>query len=562
MRYFITSKTRTAAMLSIVLFSFCFKAVAQQVKEMSRPRLVVGIVVDQMRWDYLTRFYDRYGDGGFRRMMSEGYNCNRLSINYLPAVTAVGHTSVYTGSVPAFTGIVGNGILIDGKWGTSVSDETVKTVGADGKIGQCSPRKLLVTTMTDELRLATNFRAKTIGVALKDRAAILPAGHSATAAYWYDKRSQSFITSTYYMEQLPQWAKEFNGRHLPKKYSDIINKNRKDRDGFWDLLYSEDTYVQSTKNKHERYFDTIGGDIRQSPYGNTLTADMAIAAIDGENLGNNPQGVTDFLAVSFSSTDMIGHNVGPNAIWIEDVYLRLDQEIARLLSHLDKTVGKGEYVAFLTADHAGSHNIEFRLDNKLPAMAWPYYQVQKKSNEHLRNEFGFTGDVISSLNNNTVFYNNELIRQAAKAKNISFKQLKDDVITATCEYFESMKNVAYCVPFRNIPAYVPEPVRTMIVNGYNPKRCGDLQIVLEANTTEDFEDGYQKNWDGIHRGTQHSVWSPYDTHIPFVIMGKNVRHAWDDSNHTITDIAATVTALLNIQQPSGCVGEAIDVRTK
>lgn len=600
--------------VSILLVLASATAFAQEVKEMERPKLVVGIMVDQMRWDYLSRYYERYKDGGLRRLMSEGYNCNRLLINYIPTVTAVGHTSVYTGSVPAFTGIVANNFPVNGVWGTSVEDKSVKPVGTTTKAGKASPHNLLVTTMTDELRLATNFRSKTVGVALKDRAAILPAGHAANAAYWFDSKTLDFVTSSHYMDELPAWAKAFNDKNLPEKYLAELADKKKDKDGFWDLMYDRKTYVQSSPNLKERYFKNTATWIGNSPYGLILTTDMALAAIDGEKLGNNPAGVPDFLAVSYSSTDMVGHDLGPNAIWIEDMYLHLDQEIARILNHLDKKVGKGNYVVFLSADHAGSHNVEFRKDHNLPGGAWDYTPQLIKANKALKEEFGFTRDVITSMNACNIYFDNALIDSLAKARAngacakdnangacshagnggcnmagngatnggcntmgngaanggcnamgsgaangaCNAKALKKQVMEFTCEHFESQPEVAYCFDFRNIPTYVPEPVRSMAVNGYNPKRSGDLQIVLEANHTEDYDAGFPGH-NGITRGTNHVVWSPYDAHIPFIVMGKGVRHAWDNDTHHVVDIAATICALLNIQQPSGCIGNAINV---
>lgn len=526
--------------------------------ELERPRLVVGIVVDQMRWDYLVRYSDRYGSGGFNRLMRDGYNCNRLLINYLPTVTAVGHTSVYTGSVPAFTGIIANHMKIDGKWGSSVDDMSCQPLGTTSKVGQASPHKLLVTTMTDELRLATNFRSKVIGVALKDRAAILPAGHSANAAYWLDGESMDFVSSSYYMETLPKWVKAFNSKKLGMKYLEKVTKEKKGKGDPWALLYDEKTYVQSAP-KGRPYEGKIGHTMMFSPYGNTYTLDMAQAAIEGEQLGHNPAGVPDFLAVSLSSTDMIGHEVGPNSIWIEDVYLRLDKELESFFNYLDRQVGKGEYVVFLTADHAGSHNVEFRREHHLPAGTWPYYRMQKAINEALRQQFASSSDLVETLESNNVFFYDEAIAKVKPAGE-SFDSFKQKVKDAAIKWLTSQKQVAYAFDCRHIPDYVPEPVRSMAINGYNPKRSGDIQIVLEANHTEDYDDGYKVDWNGIVRGTNHSVWSPYDAHIPFVIMGKGVHHAWDNRTYHIVDIAPTITALLNIQQPSGAVGDAIDVR--
>ena len=224
----------------------------------NRPKLVVGIAVDQMRWDYLYRYYDEYGSGGFKRLMSEGFNCENCQINYIPSVTAIGHTSIFTGSVPSIHGIAGNNFLIDGKMAYCAGDTTVQTVGSDTKAGQMSPRNLQVTTIGDELKTATNWQSKVIGVSFKDRAAILPAGHSADAAYWFDKKALCFITSTYYMDKLPDWVKQYNGK-IQSEIKNIV-KNSKTGEKAADLV---------------QYY----------PYGNEITLCMAQGAIKNERLG-------------------------------------------------------------------------------------------------------------------------------------------------------------------------------------------------------------------------------------------------------------------------------------
>ncbi|HWZ36629.1 MAG TPA: alkaline phosphatase family protein, partial [Mucilaginibacter sp.] len=224
------------------------KKKAETATTLPRPKLVVGIVVDQMRWDYLYRYYDRYSTGGFKRLLNEGFSCENANIDYIPTVTAAGHTCIYTGSVPSIHGIAGNDFVIQatGKQIYCAGDSTVQTVGSTSTAGRMSPRNLLVTTVTDELRLATNFRSKVIGIALKDRGGILPAGHTANAAYWFDDKSGNWITSTYYMNDLPQWVKDFNARKLPETYL------KKD----WSPLYPLNTYVQSTEdnNRYEGKF--------------------------------------------------------------------------------------------------------------------------------------------------------------------------------------------------------------------------------------------------------------------------------------------------------------------
>src|SRR5476651_1505831 len=351
--------------LLFVLLAFTVCSLSAQTKKkqvvttdntLPRPKLVVGIVIDQMRWDYLYRYYDHYTSNGFKRLLNEGFSCENTQVDYIPTFTAPGHTCIYTGSVPALHGIAGNDFIIQATGESMYCTEgtSVQTVGSDSKAGQMSPRNLLTTTVTDELRLATNFRSKVIGIALKDRGGILPAGHTANAAYWFDDKSGNWITSTYYMKELPQWAKDFNDQKLPETYLKLD----------WTSLYPVETYLQSTPDdskyegkfkgtdaptlpvKTSAIYKKLGlGLIRSTPYGNTITLDMAVAAINGEQLGQHD--VTDFLAMSLSSPDYIGHQFGINAVEIEDTYLRLDRDIANFLTFLDAKVGKGNYTVFL-----------------------------------------------------------------------------------------------------------------------------------------------------------------------------------------------------------------------
>jgi len=236
-----------------------------------RPKLVVGIVVDQMRWDYLPRYYDQFGTDGLRRLVDKGYSCDNCLINYVPTVTAIGHTSAYTGATPAFHGICGNDFFIDGQKVYCTQDDSVEPVGSDNRKKGCmSPRNLLSTTIGDQIRMHTDFESKVIGVSYKDRAAILPAGRSANAAYWLDTQNGQFITSTYYMKELPQWAKDYN-----------------------------------KALKQNKELQQVGSRVGYYPLCGHITTDMAIAALKGESLGKGK--TTDMLCVSYSQTDVIGH---------------------------------------------------------------------------------------------------------------------------------------------------------------------------------------------------------------------------------------------------------------
>ena len=519
-----------------------------------RPKLVVGVVVDQMRWDYLYRYQERFGDNGFKRLMREGFNCENTMLNYIPAVTAIGHTSIYTGSVPAIHGIAGNDFHIDDKQTYCTDDAAVATVGSNSDAGKMSPHNLKVTTIGDELHLATNYRSKIISVSLKDRASILPGGHTADGAYWFDAETGNFITSTYYRKDLPGWLKQFNDRQLAKHY---LSQD-------WETLYPTESYKNSTadNNSYENPFpgadtptmpvatsklmDSEGlGLIRNTPYGNTLTIDLALAAIDGERLGN--RGETDMLAVSLSSTDYIGHQFGTYAIETEDTYLRLDRDIARLLAALDQKIGKGEYLLFLTADHAAAHNFKFLTDKGIPAGGWDIGKTKAALNSHLKAEFKTDCNLVSGLLNYQIFLDNEKIDSLGISK--------ENVVAAAIDYIKRGEGVYCAVEQENAgTATLPSPIKDRIVNGYYPGRSGEIQIIM------------QPGWYGLESeatgGTDHGVWHPYDTHVPLIFFGSGINPGATFTPVEITDIAATVCALLHIQMPDGCLGKPVTELTK
>ncbi len=517
-----------------------------------RPKLVVGIVVDQMRWDYLYRFYDRYQQNGIKRLLNEGFSCDNTLIDYIPTFTAPGHSSIYTGSVPALTGIAGNDFIIQatGKSVYCTEDTTVKTVGADSKAGQMSPRNLLTTTVTDELKLATNFRSKVIGVALKDRGGILPAGHTADAAYWFDDKSGNWITSTYYMNELPQWVKDFNAQKLAETYLKLD----------WNPLFSVDTYVQTLPDdsKYEGKFPGTSaptlpvktsalykgslGMIRSTPYGNTITLDMAVAAINGEQLGQHDQ--TDFLAVSFSSTDYIGHQFGPNSVEIEDTYLKLDQNFASLFTFLDAKLGKGNYTVFLTADHGAAHNTAFLKDHGIPAGIWDDGAIRDSLNKVLSQKYHVEKLVLSMANYQVNF----------NYKDLQYAKLDIDAVKKDCiDYLEKSPGVAYAVDLKKAQsANIPEELRLRVINGYNTARSGEIQVILFPGWFTGHGSG-----DNGPTGTTHGTWNPYDTHIPLVFMGWGVPHGHLNRETHMTDIAPTIAALLHIQAPNGNIGKVI-----
>ena len=511
-----------------------------------RPKLVVGIVIDQMRWDYLYRYQKRYTDGGFKRLLNDGFSCENTVIPYVPSVTAIGHTCIYTGSVPSIHGIAGNNFVKNGEKVYCTDDDTVKPVGSNSEAGLMSPRNLWVTTIGDEMKIASNGRAKVVGVALKDRASILPAGHNPDGAFWFDDKSGNFITSTYYMNQLPKWVEAFNGKKLPEHY--LSEK--------WNTLYPKDTYTESTSDENEyenvikkgvkatlplnlpELYKKYGYNIiRNTPFGNSLTFDMAKAAIDGEQLGADDE--TDLLTVSCSSTDYIGHQVGTHAVETEDTYLRLDKAIADFLSYLDTKVGKGNYLVFLSADHGAMNNARFLQDRRIPAGNWDDGVAAKKLNEVIAKGFPNTGDLVKTVMNYQVFFNREVI----KNQHLDFAKIKQTVV----DFLKEDSCVLYaCDMEKTMTESIPEEVKYRIVNGYNRERSGDIQIVLKPNF---YTHGM--------KGTDHGAWNLYDTHIPLVFMGWGIKHGATTKRTFMTDIAPTIGALIHVQAPNGCVGQPI-----
>lgn len=533
-----------AAILSVTVIN------AQKIKnsQLERPKLVVGLVVDQMRWDYLYRFYNKYGNDGFKRLLNTGYSLNNVHIPYVPTVTALGHTCIYTGSVPAIHGIAGND-WTDKETGKNVyctTDESVKPVGTTNVVsGSHSPKNLWSTTITDELRMATNFQGKVIGVSLKDRASILPAGHTPNGAFWFDDSSGDFITSSWYMNDLPQWVKSFNAQKMPDKlvangWNTLLpisqyTESSPDNSAWEGLLGSAKTPVFPYSNLAADY-KVKKDNIRFTPFGNTLTLKLAEAAVEGEKLGGDD--VVDMLAINLASTDYAGHKFGPNSIEVEDVYLRLDQDLAQFFNYLDTKVGKGQYTVFLSADHGGAHSVGFLQEHKITTGFFGD-GMEKTMNDKLKEKFG-VDKLINAIDNYQIYFDRKLLKE---------NKLDLDVVRDfTVKEIENDPNDLYAVSVTKVQeSTIPEPIKQRIINGINRQRSGDIQLISHDSMLPP----YSKT------GTTHSVWNSYDSHIPLIFMGWGIQHGESNKAYYMTDIAPTVSSLLKIQFPSGNVGNPI-----
>ena len=508
----------------------------------NKPKLVVGIVIDQMRYDYLYRYENKYGKGGFKKLMQEGFHCKNNHYNYVPTYTGPGHASIYTGTVPAIHGIIAND-WFDRKKDAFIycaEDKSVKSVGTDNNAGLMSPKNMLTSSICDQLRIHYNFFNKTIGIAIKDRGAILPAGHSANAAYWYDALTGKWISSSYYMDSLPIWVQGFNQLSLPTKYANTL----------WQTLLPIEQYKESTTDNNvwedHPKIDTapvfphkFKGDIgliRASPFGNTLTKEFAFATIKGEKLGKDS--IPDFLAISFSSPDYVGHLYGPNSIESEDTYLRLDKDIEEILQFLDREVGKNQYLVFLTADHGVADIPGYSNHIKLPGKVLNIKAIDTAVKQILIKEFG-NENWVSAIDNDQIFLN----RNMFKSKNIELKKAVDIILPILLD----QPGIQFAVNLQNMDkTTMPTLFKEKIINGCNQKRSGDIQYITEP--------GWITH--GM-RGTTHgSSWN-YDTHVPLIFYGTQIKKGETTERTSITDIAPTIANQLNILAPNGCIGNII-----
>ncbi|WP_281323801.1 alkaline phosphatase PafA [Flavobacterium sp. IMCC34518] len=525
-----------------LVFVFSIQGQAQQ-----RPKLVVGIVVDQMKMEYLYRFSDDFSTKGFKRLMDKGFTFYNMNYNYVPTFTAPGHASIYTGTTPATHGIIGNDWYIRsiGKSMYCTDDAGVKTlVEGTEKEGAMSPKNLLSTTITDELRMATNFKGKVIGLSIKDRGAILPAGHFANWAFWYTKTG-SFISSSFYGDKMPNWVTDYNNE---KTYMKYVEKG-------WNLLRPLDTYNESLPddNPYEGRLDKTTKPvfpydlnkiykenglevIKSTPFGNDILADFAMRAIEKEELGKD--NITDFLTVSFSSTDYVGHTFGPRSMEIQDTYLRLDLTIATFLDYLDATVGKDNYLLFLTADHAVAENPIYLNDHKYNVTNVPAKDIFSSLSKFSTDTYGV--NLVLNYSNFNVYLDRDVIKDKGLELTKVKQSFKDFLMTQV-----QIKRVY--TQEEILAATGQDYYLNFIFKGYDPKQNGDL-VILEGT-------GYLES---IATGTTHGTPNSYDTNVPLLFYGWNVPIGESYKKEYITKIAPTLSKMLKITFPNGTEAEVLE----
>lgn len=541
-------KNAIILLLSVVYLTIVSSAEAQQSAAVKpgKPRLVVGLVIDQMRWDYLYRFQQNYGDGGFNRLINNGRCFENAFIPYAPTITAAGHASIYTGSVPAIHGIVGNEWIdiSSGKYQYCTSDDSVQAVGGSATQGKMSPAMLLATTIGDELKMGNNFESKVFGVSLKDRGAIFPAGRTGDAAYWFDDSSGNWISSTWYMKELPGWVRRFNDRKLADKFLRAGWQLSLPLAAYQNSMPDESEFeVPITKNGNtafphlKGYAGNTSAAFRYMPMSNSFTFDFSKTLILEEKLGKGP--VTDLFCISLSAPDYIGHKFGPNSLEIEDTYVRLDKDLASFFSFLDKEIGKDGYLLFLTADHGGPAIPDLMKSRNLNAGNLNNYGLVKKIDKILFEQFG-REELITHYYNNQFFLNRPLISE--------LKLKRSEVVEQVIKYLESREEVVMAFDYRELNSVVlPAELKEKIAGGFFPKRCGDVYVILQPQFS-----------DYLGRGTEHGTFYNYDAHVPLIFYGNAIPEGKSYRRVGITDIAPTLAALLEIQMPNGSVGEVLE----
>lgn len=515
------------------------------------PKLVVGIVVDQMRYDYLYRYYDQYSDNGFKRLLNEGFSCENHHFSYKPTETAPGHASVFSGTTPSVHGIIANNWWLkdEKRMIYCVEDLSVNSTGINDSSERRSPKNILVTNLSDEIKLANSYRGKVIGISSKDRGAILPAGKLADAAYWFSgKEGGKFISSSFYMDKLPNWVNDFNDSNYTKK---LINEG-------WNLLYSPETYVQSNEDDSPYEGDFYGiakgikpvfpynlkaitdnaGDyeiVKFTPHSNTLITKFSLLALENEQLGEDD--ICDVLTISYSSPDEVGHIFGTRSMEIQDTYLRLDLELAELFDALDQKVGEGNYLAFLTSDHGVALNSQEMIDHNVNVDFFERTIFRKMVKEEAINKYGL--DVVDKVYNQQVFLNEDLLKE----NNIPIREVEEYL----AELIIDFPGVYKSTTATSMREGAHNDNLLALQKGYNQKRSGNILYMLKPGWRK-----YEKR-----TGTSHISAYAYDTHVPFILYGWNIPHGSTTRRTWVEDIAPTITSLLHVNYPMGATGNPV-----
>ncbi len=562
-----TQKKNLLQGIATVTASLLLSSAACAAEPAPLPRLVLQITVDQLRGDLPTRYLSKMGQGGFRYLLENGIVYKNAHHAHSNTETIVGHTTLATGAHPSDHGLVGN-VWFDrtsGKLTYNIEDArypllsagadvdksteidaTQKVASTDGR----SPAAILVSTFSDVLAVHTAGQSKIFGVSVKDRGAVSMAGH-AGKAFWFSKATGDFVTSSFYYDKYPKWVESFNAKKPTMRYADTS----------WELLLDPPSYLFGNNDDQEwetdfpgygrvfphpygpgdgKYFTTL---LTLSPAGDELTLDFAKELIVNENIGTDS--VPDYLSVSFSSTDYVGHLFGPSSLEAEDNLLRLDRTLAELLSFVDKKVGLANTLIVLSADHGGpevppqlnQYGIEA---NYVDPKSWD----KQTGIVNLKKQFGFGEELILQFNPPYIYLNNSLIREKGLDQATVEAAVVDEIMK-----FEGVNLAVSSTAL--MKGQVPDtPLTRSILNSHNPKRSGDVFIVFESHW-------FINDFDGLEVASTHGSPWRYDTFVPVIFAGAHLKPQQIYREIETVDIASTLAGFIGTNLPSGAKGEIL-----
>ncbi len=512
-----------------------------------KPKLVVGIVVEQMRQDYIERFWDNFGSKGFKKLAINGTYCQDANFNYSLTQTAPGYATIVTGTEPSEHGIVSNFWFnpLTGKKEMCIEDQRCKPIGNKNSKGNYSPKNIFSTTFSDEAKLFNRGNSKIISISLNPEGAIISGGFTADAAYWFDQTTGNWVSSSYYMISLPTWVDTVNNKKMPDEYLKRSWTPMLPIDQYNEVLPDSSIYefgIDGVYKVFPYYYTDITKTIRgyelltMIPEGNTHTTDMAIAAIYNENLGKDDN--TDFLFINYTVSENIGKLYGPQSIEVQDLFLRLDADLGHLIEVIEETVGKNNVLIYLTSNHGVSETPQYLIDNKMPAGSFKQHYILALLKSYLKAVYG-EGEWILDYSNNQIFLNKILIEDSQ----IPLGEFQDKVISFIINS-TGISNAISSIQFQNIIFNKGMPQKMQ--NSFSQKRSGDIMISLKAGWIED-----------VPYATDHNSGYKYDTNVPLIWYGWKVKKQNIFRNINITDIAPTISMILGTPAPPATTGTSL-----
>lgn len=514
-----------------------------------KPRLIIGIVVEELKYDQLEKFRDKLGENGIKKLINEGTYFKNASFEYMLTQSAPGHATIATGAEPSTHGITSDDWYVPLKNDliNCTRDINVNAVGGSFESGLNSPVNLLVSTFSDELALSSNRKSKIFAIGLRESSAIFSAGHAADAAFWFDNISGTWMSSSYYIKFMPTWANDFNAMKFPETYlnsswtllkspgyySDCLPDSSKFEAGFNGINYFpyDLKKIRSKSILNSKDYSLL----RETPFGNTLTNDFALRLIKNEHLGKDD--VTDYLTICYTATDFIGHRFGPSSVEMGDAILRLDDDIKNLLTYVNDSIGKKNVLIYFTAAHGMSEIPGVLGENRIPSGYFKQNQALQLLRTYLNAVYG-EGDWVKGYSERQIFLNRSLIEDARLSL--------DDVQKKVARFLVQFSGVEAAYPYSAFEANdFGNGNLKKIINNFSPQRSGDVIVILDPGWVE-------KEGENV---TNHNSPYEYDAHVPLIWYGWTVNRSTVTRKVNMTDIAATLSSLLKIPYPNACTGE-------